>query len=127
MNLRTSFNKIPPLEGGFFTVINVIYTIFSKVLFCTKQKEGSIVRPIVKIEVQDKYNVLIELASGHKIILDLKEKLHTLRFHDLSNPDVFKKAFTDGYSIMWKNGKIVVSFGEILDILKNVAVHFRAV
>lgn len=84
-------------------------------------------RPIVKIEAQDKYNILIELASGHKIILDLKEKLHTIRFHELANPDVFRKATTDGYSIIWKNGKILVSFGEILDILKDVTMHYRAV
>ena len=84
-------------------------------------------RPIVKIETQDKYNILIELASGHKIILDLKEKLHTIRFHELSNPDIFRRAVTDGYSIIWKNGKIMVSFGEILDILKDVTMLFRAV
>ena len=63
------------------------------------------------------------MTGVRRVLFRSKEKLHTLRFHDLSNPDVFKKAFTDGYSIMW----IVVSFGEILDILKNVAVHFRAV
>lgn len=34
-------NKIPPLEGGFFVISNVIYTIIYKVLFSTKQKEGS--------------------------------------------------------------------------------------
>lgn len=83
--------------------------------------------PISKIEPQDKYNILIELASGHKIILDLSEKLHTIRFHELANPDVFKRVETDGYSIIWENGKIMVSFGEILDILKNVTVLFRAV
>lgn len=83
--------------------------------------------PIYKIEPQDKYSILIELAAGHKIMLDLTEKLHTIRFHELANPDVFKRVRTDGYSIIWKNGKIMVSFGEILDILKGAAVFFRAV
>lgn len=83
--------------------------------------------PILRIETQDKYNILIELASGHRIILDLSQKLHTIRFHELTNPDVFKKAKTDGYSIIWKNGKIVVSFGEILDILKDVTTLFKVV
>lgn len=83
--------------------------------------------PIYKIEPQDNYNILIMLTSGHKIILDLTGKLHTIRFHELANPDVFKRAETDGYSIIWKNGKIRVSFGEVLDILKDVTVFFRAV
>lgn len=83
--------------------------------------------PISRIETRDKYKILIELVSGHIIILDLTKKLHTIRFHELKNPDVFKKAVTDGYSIIWKNGKIMVSFGEILDILKDVTMLFRAV
>ena len=83
--------------------------------------------PILRIEAKDKYNILIELASGHKVILDLTQKLHTIRFHELANPDVFNKAETDGYSIIWKNGKILVSFGDILDILKDVTMLFRAV
>ena len=83
--------------------------------------------PIAKIETQDKYNILIEMASGHRIIVDFSKKLHTIRFHELANPDVFKKAVTDGYSIIWQNGKIMVSFGEILDILKDVTILFRAV
>lgn len=92
-----------------------------------KGRKKSKVRPIAKIEVQDKYNILIELASGHRIILDFSGKLHTIRFHELANPDAFKKAETDGYSIMWENGRIMVSFVEILDILKDVATLFKAV
>lgn len=83
--------------------------------------------PIYRIESQNEYNMLIELTSGHKIILDFTEKLHTIRFHELANPDVFKRARTDGYSIIWKNGKINVSFGEILDILRDITVSYMAV
>lgn len=83
--------------------------------------------PIQKIEPQDNYNILIELTAGHKVILDFSNKLHTIRFYELANPDVFKKAVTDGYSIIWKNGKIRVSFGEIIDILQTVNVLYRAV
>lgn len=83
--------------------------------------------PIYRIEPQDEYNMLIELTSGHKIILDFKEKLQTIRFHELVNTDFFKKAVTDGYSIIWNNGKINVSFGEIMDILRDITASYIAV
>lgn len=83
--------------------------------------------PILRIEPQENYNILIELTSGHKIILDFSKKLHTIRFHELANPDIFRRAVTDGYSVIWRNGKVMVSFGEIMDILQNVSVLYRAV
>ena len=71
--------------------------------------------------------MLIELSSGNKIILDLRWKIRTVRFHELSNTDVFKRAYTDGYSIIWKNGKIMISFWEIIDILKDITLFSTAV
>lgn len=83
--------------------------------------------PIHRIEPQDNYNLLIELTSGHKIILDLSSKLRTIRFYELANVDVFRRVKTDGYSIIWKNGKIVVSFGEVMEILQMTNLLYRAV
>lgn len=83
--------------------------------------------PIYRIETQSEYTVLIELTSGHKIILDLSKKLHSIRFREIANQDVFKRAYTDGYSVIWKNGKIMISFGEIIDILQDLNLLYRVV
>lgn len=83
--------------------------------------------PIYRIETQAEYTVLIELTSGHKIILDLSKKLHSIRFREIANQDVFKRAYTDGYSVIWKNGKIMISFGEIIDILQDLNLLYRVV
>lgn len=83
--------------------------------------------PIEKIVPQDDYTLYIELTAGHKIILDFSKKLHTIRFYELANPDVFKRVKTDGYSAIWKNGKIVVSFGELIDMLQSTTMLYRAV
>ena len=83
--------------------------------------------PIRRIKPCENYRLFIELAEGHEIVLDFSGKLHTIRFHKLINQDVFRKAVTDGYSVIWKNGKIMVSFGEIMDILQNYRFNMRCV
>lgn len=84
-------------------------------------------RPISKITPYNDYSILIELNNGHKIILDFSKKIYTIRFAELGNLDVFRKAKTDGYSIIWKNGKTIVSYGEIMEMLKDTNLLFRVI
>lgn len=83
--------------------------------------------PIERVIAKDDYSLYVELLSGHKIILDFSKKLHTIRFCELSNPDVFRRVATDGYSVIWMNGKIVVSFGELIDMLRNTLYIYKAI
>lgn len=72
------------------------------------------------------YRLLIELENGHAIILDMECKLGTVRFGMLENKDVFKRVYTDGYSIYWKKGLIRLNLSEIIQMLQR-AVAFSVV
>ena len=66
----------------------------------------------------DDYRVLIELSNGHGIIINFESKLNTLRFSMLENKDVFKRVYTDGFSLLWNKGKLRVSMSEIMEMLQ---------
>ncbi len=71
------------------------------------------------------YRILIELTNGNSIIIDFESKLNTLRFCMLENKDLFKRVYTDGYSIIWNKGKLRVSMSEIMEMLQFTQTLFR--
>ena len=72
------------------------------------------------------YRILIELTNGHSIIVDFESKLNTLRFCMLENKDVFRRDYTDGFSILWNKGKLRVSMSEIMEMLQFTKTLFMA-
>jgi hypothetical protein len=74
---------------------------------------------IERVKALDNYRLYIELSNENIIIIDLKKKLNTLRFSRLSNYDVFESVRTDGYSLIFDKGRIIISFAEIMDILQS--------
>ena len=79
------------------------------------------------IRVSEDYRLYVELYNGHSIILNMEKKLNTFRFSPLANKDVFKMAYTDGFSVMWKCNSnlrkvdIRISIGEIMNILQEIS------
>jgi len=79
---------------------------------------------IKKVVPYDGYKVFLELTNGHGILVDFESKLDTLRFCMLENKDVFKRVYTDGFSIMWNKGKLKVSVSEIIEMLQYTQTLF---
>lgn len=76
--------------------------------------------PMIKSVVAcEDYRVLVELSNGHAIILDMECKLNTIRFSMLSNKDIFKKVYTDGFSVLWQHGVVRLNFAEIIQMLQR--------
>lgn len=73
---------------------------------------------ISKVVPYEGYKVFIELTNGHGILIDFESKLDTLRFCVLENKDVFKRVYTDGFSLLWNKGKLRVSMSEIMEMLQ---------
>lgn len=79
------------------------------------------------IRVSDDYRLYIELYNGHAIILNMESKLNTFRFSPLANKDVFAKAYTDGFSVIWRSNSslrkvdIRMSVVEIMNILQEIS------
>ena len=62
------------------------------------------------------YRLKVILDNGSVIMLNLKPKLHTMRFGLLKDPDFFMRARTDGSMIFW-DGKVELSISEVFEIL----------
>ena len=80
---------------------------------------------ISKVVPYDDYRILVELTNGHSIIIDFESKLDTLRFCMLENKDVFRRVYTDGFSILWNEGELKVSMSEIMEMLQFKPTLFK--
>ena len=80
---------------------------------------------ISKVIPYEDYRVLIELTNGHSIIIDFETKLDTLRFCMLENKDMFRRVYTDGFSLLWNKGKLRVSMSEIIEMLQFTQTLFK--
>ncbi len=84
----------------------------------------SIIEKVIPFE---DYRLLIELGNGNSIILNFNQKIKTLRFSELENKDLFKKVYTDGFSVMWNKGKIKISMGEAIEMIQDIRSLFAVV
>ncbi len=80
---------------------------------------------ISRVVPYDDYRILVELTNGNSIIIDFELKLDTLRFCMLENKDVFKRVYTDGFSLLWNKGELRVSMSEIIEMLQFKQTLFK--
>ena len=57
--------------------------------------------------------------------MDTASKLDTLRFCMLENKDVFRRVYTDGFSLLWNKGELRVSMSEIMEMLQFKTTLFK--
>lgn len=61
------------------------------------------------------YLLTVQLNDNKMITIDMKKKLHTVRFAELSDQQVFKAAATDGKTVYWPSG-LSLEVSEILEM-----------
>lgn len=64
---------------------------------------------IQSIAIKEGYKVEVLLDNESSVTLSLKNRLGTVRFGRLADPEVFRKATTDGSFICWDNIEISLS------------------
>lgn len=71
-------------------------------------------------DVEPKYanRVLVELDSGRVFLINMTDKIETMRFNDLKDEFLFMGAYTDGDSVLWDNGRISLSVSEIFEMTR---------
>lgn len=72
------------------------------------------------MDVEPKYanRLLVELDGGRMFLINMTDKIETMRFNDLKDEFLFMEATTDGDSILWDNGRISLSLTEIFEMTK---------
>lgn len=68
---------------------------------------------IKMVEFQDDFHIYVYLSNGEQIIYDLKPKLKTARFRELSDKAFFKKGYVESEMIRW-DVNTEISLDEIL-------------
>jgi hypothetical protein len=64
------------------------------------------------------YHLEVQLDSGSSVILNLKDRLTTVRFVMISDLDFFQHVSTDGSYIRWGN-KVEISVNEVFQLAKK--------
>lgn len=74
----------------------------------------------VTLQVLPEYQLELRFPNGSKAIIDMKRRVHAIRFGRLSSPGLFATArLTDG-EVVWDNGTYCVraSINELLDSMQ---------
>lgn len=66
----------------------------------------------------DNYSIAVCMLGEKNITINLSSKVNTCRFKRLVNKDIFYKVRTDGMFVIWNNGEIKLSVGEIINFEK---------
>lgn len=71
-------------------------------------------------DVEPKYanRILVELDTGRVFLINMTDKIQTMRFNDLKDEFLFTGATTDGDSVLWDDGRISLSLSEIYDMTR---------
>lgn len=67
---------------------------------------------------REDYRLEVLLANGSSVILNLADRLNTIRFGLLEDKEFFRRVATDGTLISWDN-KIEISAGEIFQLAQK--------
>ena len=73
---------------------------------------------IKKVEPMADYLLQVHLDNGSSVMLNMKNRLATIRFGQLSDPNFFKDVTTDGYFIKWRN-QIEISISEVFQLAQK--------
>lgn len=73
---------------------------------------------ITGVTPKDNYRLEVELDNGSMIILNFSNRLHTVRFGLLADPDFFRSAVSDGDFVRWEN-KIEISVSELFQLAQK--------
>lgn len=73
---------------------------------------------IKSVTPNDDYRLEVQLENGSSIILNMADRLNTVRFGLLEEKDFFQRATTDGTLIKWDN-KIEISANEVFQLAQK--------
>lgn len=76
------------------------------------------VSQIINVVPKEDYCLDIILDNGSSIQLSLKSRLETIRFGILEDPELFRKATTNGICINW-DGKVEISLSEAFQLAQK--------
>lgn len=71
---------------------------------------------ITDVILGEDYLLTVFFDNSHLVTIDMKKKLHTARFSELRDIELFQAARTDGKAVLWPGG-ISISISELMEIV----------
>lgn len=71
---------------------------------------------IVEVIPSTDYLVTIRFDNSYSVTIDMKKKLHTVRFSELIDEQLFFLVKADGKAIVWPGG-ISIAISEIMEMI----------
>ena len=74
----------------------------------------------VTLQVLPEYQLKLRFQNGSEAIVDMKRRVHAIRFGRLSSPELFRTATLVGSEVVWDDGTCSVraSINELLDSMQ---------
>ena len=74
----------------------------------------------VTLQVLPEYQLKLSFQNGSEAIVDMKRRVHAIRFGRLSSPELFRTATLVGSEVVWDDGTCSVraSINELLDSMQ---------
>lgn len=74
----------------------------------------------VTLQVLPEYQLKLSFQNGSEAIVDMKRRVHAIRFGRLSSPELFRTATLVGSEVVWDDGicSVRASINELLDSMQ---------
>ncbi len=72
---------------------------------------------IITVLPMKDYRLFMEMEGGSTVIVDLSGKLQTAKYAELTDEAFFRTAVTDGDYVLWGNGRVRLTVGELMDVI----------
>lgn len=74
----------------------------------------------ITLQVLPDYQLRLRFPNGSEAIVDMKQRVHAIRFGRLSSPGLFETARLSDGEVVWDNGTYCVraSINELLDSMQ---------
>ena len=63
------------------------------------------------------YRLLMEMEGGSIVIVDLSNKLRTMKYAELADVAFFKTAETDGDYVIWRSRRLRLTVNELMEVV----------
>ncbi len=72
---------------------------------------------IKSVQPMEGHRLYLEMEGGSAVIVDLTNKLHTIKYLELLNADFFNTASTDGDYVIWGEGRLKLTVNELMEVV----------
>ena len=72
---------------------------------------------IKSVQPMEDYRLYMEMEGGSTVTVDLSGKLHTMKYAELADTELFNSVTTDGDYVIWGEGRLRLTVNELMEVV----------